>query len=99
MRFHFLKIEGEHLLHVNRPVQTANGLHCHTAHANWPVQTANGLHCHTAHANWPLQTAIVTVRAIYNAIQSVKMCASAIIKKHATLCTISDLIPCKQKGN
>ncbi len=40
MRFHFLRIEGEHLLHANWPLQTANGLHCHTAHANWPLQTA-----------------------------------------------------------
>ncbi len=39
-RFCFLKIEGEHLLRANWPVQTANGLHCHTAHANWPLQTA-----------------------------------------------------------
>jgi hypothetical protein len=38
MRFYFLKIEGEHLLHANWPVQIANGLHCHTAHANWPLQ-------------------------------------------------------------
>ncbi len=68
MRFYFLRIEGEHLLH-----------------ANWPVQTANGLHCHTAHANWPLQTAIVTDRAVCNAIQLVRRCASAITKKHVTL--------------
>ncbi len=40
MRFHFLKIEGEHLLHANWPLQTANGLQCHTTHANWPLQTA-----------------------------------------------------------
>ncbi len=39
MRFHFLKIEGEHLLHANWPLQTANGLQCHIAHANWPSQT------------------------------------------------------------
>jgi hypothetical protein len=68
MRFHFLRIEGEHLLH-----------------ANWPLQTANGLQCHIAHANWPLQTAIITDRAVCNAIQPVRRCASAIIKKHATL--------------
>jgi hypothetical protein len=68
MRFYFLRIEGEHLLY-----------------ANWPVQTANSLHCHTAHANWPLQTAIVTDRAVCNAIQPVRRCASAITKKHATL--------------
>jgi hypothetical protein len=40
VRFQFLRIEGEHLLHANWPVETANGLHCHTAHANWPLQTA-----------------------------------------------------------
>jgi hypothetical protein len=68
MRFCFLKIEGEHLLH-----------------ANWPLQTANGLQCHTAHANWPSQTAIITDRAVCNAIQPVRRCASAITKKHATL--------------
>ncbi len=102
MRFHFLRIEGEHLLHVNWPLQTANGLQCHTAHANWPLQTANSLQCHTAHANWPLQTAnglqchtahanwplqiaIITDRAVCNAIQPVRRCASTITKKHATL--------------
>jgi hypothetical protein len=69
MRFHFLKIEGEHLLN-----------------ANWPLQTANDLQCHTAHANWPLQTTIITDRAVYNAIQPIRKCASAINKKHATLC-------------
>jgi hypothetical protein len=53
VRFHFLRIEGEHILHANWPLQTVNGLQCHTAHANWPLQTANGLQCHTAHANWP----------------------------------------------
>jgi hypothetical protein len=68
MRFYFLRIEGEHLLH-----------------ANWPIETANGLHCHTTLANWPLQTAIVTDRAVCNAIQLVRRCASAITKKHATL--------------
>jgi len=67
MRFHFLRIEGEHLLHTN-----------------WPLQTANGLQCHTAHTNWPAQTAIITDRAVYNAIQPVRRCASAITKKHAT---------------
>jgi hypothetical protein len=51
VRFHFLRIEGEHLLH----------------------------------ANWPLQTAIITDRAVCNAIQSVRRCAFAITKKHATL--------------
>ncbi len=40
MRFHFLRIEGEHLLHANWPLQIANGLQCHTAHANWPLKTA-----------------------------------------------------------
>ncbi len=40
MRFHFFRIEGEHLLHANWPLQTANGLQCHRAHANWPSQTA-----------------------------------------------------------
>jgi len=40
VRFHFLRIEGEHLLHANWPLQTANGLQCHIAHANWPSQTA-----------------------------------------------------------
>jgi ribosomal protein L40E len=69
MRFHFLRIEGEHLLN-----------------ANWPLHTANGLQCHTALANWPLQTAIITDQAVYNAIQLVRRCASAINKKHATLC-------------
>jgi len=39
-RFCFLKIEGEHLLRANWPVQTTNGLHYHIAHANWPLQTA-----------------------------------------------------------
>ncbi len=68
MTFHFLRIEGEHLLH-----------------ANWPLQTANGLQCHTAHANWPSQTAIITDRAVCNAIQPVRRCASAITKKHGTL--------------
>ncbi len=68
MRFHFLRLEGEHLLH-----------------SNWLVQIANGLHCHIAHANWPLQTTIVSDRAVCNAIQPVRRCASAIIKKHATL--------------
>ncbi len=33
----------------------------------------------------PLQTAIITDRAVYNAIQLVRGCASAITKKHATL--------------
>jgi hypothetical protein len=66
--FHFLRIEGEHLLH-----------------ANWPLQIANGLQCHIPHANWPLQIAIVIDRAVCNAIQLVKSCASAITKKHATL--------------
>jgi hypothetical protein len=50
VRFHFLRIEGEHLLH----------------------------------ANWPSQTAIITDRAVRNAIQLVRRCASAITKKHAT---------------
>ncbi len=68
MRFYFLRIEGEHLLH-----------------ANWPLQTANGLQCHTTHANWPSQTAIITDRAVCNAIQRVRRRASAITKKHATL--------------
>ncbi len=68
MRFHFLRIEGEHLMH-----------------ANWPLQTANGLQCHTTHANWPSQTTIITNRAVCNAIQPVRRCASAITKKHATL--------------
>jgi len=68
MRVHFLRIEGEHLLH-----------------ANWSVQIANDLHCHTTHTNWPLQTAIVTDRAVCNAIQPVRRGASAITKKHATL--------------
>jgi hypothetical protein len=36
------------------------------------------------HANWPSQTAIITDRAVYNAIQPVRRCASAITKKHAT---------------
>jgi hypothetical protein len=40
MRFQFLRIEGEHLLHANWPVKTVNGLHCHTTHANSPLQTA-----------------------------------------------------------
>jgi hypothetical protein len=44
----------------------------------------NGLECHTAHANWPSQTAIITNRAVCNAIQPVRRCASAITKKHAT---------------
>jgi hypothetical protein len=43
------------------------------------------LQCHTAHANWPSQIAIITDRAVYNAIQPVRRCASAINKKHATL--------------
>ncbi len=68
MRFQFLRIEGEHLLH-----------------ANWPLQIANGLQCHTAHANWSLQTAIITDRAVCNAIQPVRRCTSAITKKHANL--------------
>jgi len=67
VRFLFFRIEGEHLLH-----------------ANWPLQTANGLQCHRAHANWPSQTAIITNRTVYNAIQPVRRCASAITKKHAT---------------
>ncbi len=67
MRFHFLRIEGEHL-----------------PHANWPLQTANGLQCHRAHANWPSQITIITDRAVYNAIQLVKRCASTITKIHAT---------------
>jgi hypothetical protein len=33
----------------------------------------------------PLQTAIITDQAVCNAIQSVRRCASAITKKHATL--------------
>jgi hypothetical protein len=69
MRFHFLRIEGEHLLN-----------------ASWPLQIANDLQCHIAHANWPLQTMIITNRTVYNAIQLVRRCASAINKKHATLC-------------
>jgi hypothetical protein len=40
MRFHFLRIEGEHLPHANWPLQTASGLQCHRAHANWPSQIA-----------------------------------------------------------
>ncbi len=67
MRLHFFRIEGEHLLH-----------------ANWPLQTTNSLQCHRTHANWPSQTAIITDRAVYNAIQPVRRCASAITKKHAT---------------
>jgi len=51
MRFHFLRIESEHL----------------------------------EHAHWPLQTVIITDRAVCNAIQPVRRCASAITKKHATL--------------
>ncbi len=39
LRFHFFKIEGEHLLNANWPLQTANGLQCYIAHANWPLQT------------------------------------------------------------
>jgi hypothetical protein len=41
--------------------------------------------CHTAHANWPSQIAIIIDRAVCNAIQPVRRCASAITKKHATL--------------
>jgi hypothetical protein len=67
VRLHFFRIKGEHVLH-----------------ANWPLQTANGLQCHKAHANWFSQTAIITDRAVYNAIQPVRRCASAIAKKHAT---------------
>ncbi len=54
-------------------------------HANWPLQTANGLQCHITHANWPSHTAIITDRTVYNAIQPVRRCTSAITKKHATL--------------